>query len=162
MEDVLSILRAGAMQSEIRELTGGAPFLGVPKEYCIQSLEFLLNQPLSRRGHFRFDKPQDFKKFVVKFQQPNTMGFWHKRDDKKYVLTVIFDFHEAGALDDVEHSKAHKWQFQASIEDTRKVDIEKCIKSLPDSVLVFAAECLLGPYLTPVTPEKENPPPPTE
>jgi len=175
MDDALSVLRAGAAQSEIRELERGAPFLTLPPDYEIQSLEFLLDRPLIRRGELEFFDSKDFGEFAHKYRHPNTVAMWHRSGTKarkkgkdprtgemlcalpevkaEYKMTVVFDFHEAGM--GVESELARQWAFQIYIKFTKKDELNRLIKELKNKSNFMVMNCFpqRGPYIIPVTQE---------
>jgi hypothetical protein len=147
MDDALTLLRAGAANSEIRKLEGGAPFLVVPHGHSIQSLEFLLERPMQRRANIEFFNLTDFVEYAHNFRQPNTVAMWFKKS-KSYHLVVILDYHEAGIGTECE--LARSWQHQCYMNFSRKEELSKSIKLLNDKSKITVLNCEVrnGPYLS--------------
>jgi len=170
MDDLAILLRAGAAQSEIRYLDNGAPFLLVPNDYKVQSLETLLNQPLERRGELEFYDVKSFIEFTKLFKQPNSLAMWYKREGNGYKFVLIFDFHEKGMPTVVDgegkgeeaqaqmNSQAHKWQFQIFMIFKKKAELDRLLKAIKEvpELPVVNAYAHQGPYPVTQPPPKDD------
>jgi hypothetical protein len=154
LNDSLTLLRTGAAGSEPRKLANGAPFLVVPDGYSIESLEFLLNNPLKRRASLEFYDVADLLSYAHTYREVTSIVMWYMVKKGEYKIIVILDYHEAGLGQDL----ARSWSHQVFMKLTSKVDVSKAVKQLKDKskMSVFNCYAQVGPWGPPVTqPEKK-------